>query len=184
MPNTTRPRACACRVERGRGWISRNRRRHVGRHGVWARSHWNGHPDRAKLLHSGSRKGSSVRALRKDALPRGFGSSIALPLNDEHANTFGSLTIHSAQPNAFTSEEIRLLEELAGDLAFGIVALRSRAAPTGRAGSRPPQFCFGQSARSCSSARRRGAFSLRQRGGLPRSGLYTHGTARPGRIGC
>ena len=31
-------------------------------------------------------------------------------------------------PNAFTPEEIRLLEELAGDLAFGIVTLRSRAA--------------------------------------------------------
>src|SRR5208337_5053900 len=33
-----------------------------------------------------------------------------------------------AQPNAFTSEEIRLLEELAADLAFGIVTLRSQAA--------------------------------------------------------
>jgi diguanylate cyclase (GGDEF)-like protein len=30
------------------------------------------------------------------------------------------------QPNAFTAEEIRLLEELAGDLAFGIVSLRVR----------------------------------------------------------
>jgi PAS domain S-box-containing protein len=31
-------------------------------------------------------------------------------------------------PSAFTADEIRLLEELAGDLAFGIAALRSRAA--------------------------------------------------------
>ena len=65
---------------------------------------------------------------RESALQRGFRSGIALPLKDEHANAFGSLTIHSAQPNAFTPEEIRLLEELAGDLAFGIVTLRSRAA--------------------------------------------------------
>ncbi len=57
-----------------------------------------------------------------------FVPAIALPLKDEHDNAFGSLTICSAQPNAFTPEEIRLLEELAGDLAFGIVTLRSRAA--------------------------------------------------------
>lgn len=62
------------------------------------------------------------------ALQHGFRSAIALPLKDEHASTFGSLNIYSAQPNAFTSEEIRLLEELADDLAFGIVNLRSRAA--------------------------------------------------------
>ena len=65
---------------------------------------------------------------RESALERGFRSGIGLPLKDEHANAFGSLTIHSAQPNAFTPEEIRLLEELAADLAFGIVTLRSRAA--------------------------------------------------------
>ena len=65
---------------------------------------------------------------RESALQHGFRSAIALPLKDEHANAFGSLNIYSTQPNAFTSEEIRLLEELAGDLAFGIVTLRSRAA--------------------------------------------------------
>jgi PAS domain S-box-containing protein len=65
---------------------------------------------------------------RESALQRGFLSGIALPLKDEQANAFGSLSIYSAQPNAFTSEEIRLLEELAADLAFGIVTLRSRAA--------------------------------------------------------
>ena len=69
-----------------------------------------------------------VAPWRESALQRGFRSAIALPLKDEHANAFGSLNIYSAQPNAFTSEEIRLLEELAGDLAFGIVTLRSRAA--------------------------------------------------------
>ena len=65
---------------------------------------------------------------REGLLQRGFRSGIALPLKDEPNNAFGSLTIHSAQPNAFTPEEIRLLEELAADLAFGIVTLRSRAA--------------------------------------------------------
>src|SRR5271165_2473178 len=65
---------------------------------------------------------------REGLLQRGLRSGIALPLKDEHANTFGSLSIYSAQPNAVTSEETRLLEELAGDMAFGIVTLRSRAA--------------------------------------------------------
>jgi len=64
---------------------------------------------------------------REGLWQRGFRSGIALPLKDEHANTFGSLSIYSAQPNALTSEESRLLEELAGDMAFGIVTLRSRA---------------------------------------------------------
>jgi hypothetical protein len=65
---------------------------------------------------------------RESALLRDFRSGIALPLKDEHAHAFGSLNIYSAQPNAFASEEIRLLEELAADLTFGIVTLRSRAA--------------------------------------------------------
>ena len=69
-----------------------------------------------------------VAPWRESALQHGYRSSIALPLKDEHDNAFGSLTIYSAQPNAFTPEEIRLLEELAGDLAFGIVTLRSGAA--------------------------------------------------------
>jgi PAS domain S-box-containing protein len=69
-----------------------------------------------------------VAPWRESLLQRNLRSGIALPLKDGQANTFGSLTIHSAQPHAFTTEEIRLLEELAADLAFGIVTLRSRAA--------------------------------------------------------
>ena len=65
---------------------------------------------------------------REGALLRDFRSAIALPLKDEHANAFGSLTIYSVQPNTFTAEEVGLVEELAADLAFGIVTLRSRAA--------------------------------------------------------
>lgn len=56
----------------------------------------------------------------------GYGSSIALPLKDEHQHTFGVLNIYSTETDAFTEEEQRLLSELAGDLAFGIVTLRRR----------------------------------------------------------
>lgn len=65
---------------------------------------------------------------RQMSLQHGFRSALGLPLKDEHGAAFGSLNIYSGQPKAFTPEEIRLLEELAGDLAFGIVTLRSRTA--------------------------------------------------------
>ncbi|MEJ2529154.1 MAG: GAF domain-containing protein [Gammaproteobacteria bacterium] len=61
------------------------------------------------------------------ALSRGFHSTIALPLKDEEANTFGVLCIYSGQTQAFTPDEIELLQELAADLAFGITSLRLRA---------------------------------------------------------
>ncbi len=64
---------------------------------------------------------------RESALARGYRSSIALPLKDDDGHTFGVLTIYSAEPNAFSEEEVRLLEELAGDLAFGITVRRTRA---------------------------------------------------------
>ena len=63
---------------------------------------------------------------REGALERGYRSSIALPLKDEHGQAFGALTIYSTQPNAFPPGEIRLLEELAADLAFGITVVRVR----------------------------------------------------------
>lgn len=63
---------------------------------------------------------------RDSALQRGYRSSIVLPLKDENATTFGVLNIYSKEPNAFTPDEMRLLEELAGDLAFGIMVLRTR----------------------------------------------------------
>ena len=64
---------------------------------------------------------------RQRASQRGYRSGIAFPLKDEEARTFGALTIYASEPNAFTAEEIRLLEELAHDLAFGIITQRTRA---------------------------------------------------------
>ena len=63
---------------------------------------------------------------RDSALQRGYRSSIALPLKDESDHTYGVLNIYSTEPNAFTPNEIHLMEELAGDLAFGIMFLRTR----------------------------------------------------------
>jgi PAS domain S-box-containing protein len=64
---------------------------------------------------------------QEKALQREYCSSIALPLKDKSGIAFGAFTIYSSEINAFTSDEIRLLEELADDLAFGIIVLRDRA---------------------------------------------------------
>jgi len=68
----------------------------------------------------------SVALWRREALKRGYASSIALPilLNDQ---VLGALTIYAESPDAFDTEEMQLLLELSRDLAHGIQALRTRA---------------------------------------------------------
>jgi PAS domain S-box-containing protein len=63
---------------------------------------------------------------REAALARGYKSSIALPLFDVMEEVFGVLTIYSNRANGFNPAEVRLLEELSGDLAFGVNVMRIR----------------------------------------------------------
>lgn len=63
---------------------------------------------------------------REAALQRGYQSSIALPLIDT-TGVFGALMIYAAEPDAFSTREIELLEGLAKELAFGVNTLRTRA---------------------------------------------------------
>jgi signal transduction histidine kinase/CheY-like chemotaxis protein/PAS domain-containing protein len=63
---------------------------------------------------------------REAAIRRGYQSSIALPLV-ARGQTLGALMLYAADPDAFTAEEVALLEELAGNLAFGMDTLRTRA---------------------------------------------------------
>ena len=62
---------------------------------------------------------------RERALLYGYRSLIALPLKTE-GRTFAVLMVYAGDASAFGSDEIRLLEELAGNLSFGILALRTR----------------------------------------------------------
>lgn len=62
---------------------------------------------------------------RAAALASGYHSSIALPLNSRK-HILGALTIYAAEADAFGTEEVKLLEELANDLAYGIEVLRTR----------------------------------------------------------
>lgn len=63
---------------------------------------------------------------RDTAAKRGYASNLALPLSDG-TRIFGVLSIYARELNAFDTEEIRLLVELADNLAFGILTLRTRA---------------------------------------------------------
>ena len=68
---------------------------------------------------------SRLEPWRAAAIERGYQASIALPL--QHGETMlGALCVYAAEPNAFGADEVQLLEELAGNLAFGIIGLRNR----------------------------------------------------------
>ncbi len=60
---------------------------------------------------------------REAAENHGYASSIALPLKREK-EVLGSLNIYAKEANAFDYDEVKLVETLANDLAYGISALR------------------------------------------------------------
>jgi PAS domain S-box-containing protein len=64
---------------------------------------------------------------RAQALERGFASSIALPLV-VGGEVFGALTVYCAEVDGFEGAALELVERMAEDLAYGIGALRERAA--------------------------------------------------------
>jgi PAS domain S-box-containing protein len=65
---------------------------------------------------------------RQEALNRGYASSLALPLRmSGREQPFGALTMYFPDADPFTEDEVRLLTELADDLAQGISTIRLRA---------------------------------------------------------
>jgi PAS domain S-box-containing protein len=62
---------------------------------------------------------------RAEALKRGYASILGIPLPAPEG-PLGALTIYASEPDAFDDEEVALLRALADDLAFGILALRTR----------------------------------------------------------
>ncbi|MGC1389879.1 MAG: ATP-binding protein [Bacteroidales bacterium] len=60
---------------------------------------------------------------RRAARERGYASSLVLPLISE-GKPFGALSIYSKEPDPFSEPEIKLLSELADDLAYGISFIR------------------------------------------------------------
>jgi diguanylate cyclase (GGDEF)-like protein len=62
---------------------------------------------------------------RQRAVRNGYASITAFPLINEN-NVFGALFMAAEEPDAFDDDEVRLLSEMAEDLAFGIARLRLR----------------------------------------------------------
>jgi PAS domain S-box-containing protein len=60
---------------------------------------------------------------QEEASRRGYASVLGLPILLE-GRPLGALGIYAAEPDAFDEDEVRLLEELANDLAHGIRTLR------------------------------------------------------------
>ncbi|WP_224984759.1 hybrid sensor histidine kinase/response regulator [Geomonas agri] len=60
---------------------------------------------------------------REEALKHGFAASISLPLVNE-GRPLGALVIFAGEKRAFGKQEVKLLEQLADDLSFGIATLR------------------------------------------------------------
>src|SRR5664279_4525431 len=107
------------RPRRGRSWISpllggprRERRSEVGARQTVATKHIATDPQ--------------MIPWRTEALKRGYASSVSIPLVVD-SEVFGAIMIYAAEPDAFGTEEVALLSELASDLAFGIGTLRTRA---------------------------------------------------------
>ena len=69
---------------------------------------------------------SQYASWREHALHWGYASSLALPLKEDGGKAFGVLNICAVGTGAFDNDEIRLLQELADDLAFGVLTLRTR----------------------------------------------------------
>ncbi|MGY6277056.1 response regulator [Methylomonas sp. MgM2] len=56
----------------------------------------------------------------------GYVATIALPLTTDDGDTFGVLSIYSSEANSFDRQEVNLLNELAGDIAYGVMSLRTK----------------------------------------------------------
>ena len=99
--------------------------------GTWADSE-RGHGPLGTAIRTG--KPCWTRDLRKDAnfaiwkgeaLKRGYGSSIALPLRSD-GEPFGAFSLYAAEPDAFNESTLEQFTELANNLAYGVIALRTR----------------------------------------------------------
>ncbi|MBF8266112.1 MAG: response regulator [Dehalococcoidia bacterium] len=55
----------------------------------------------------------------------GYGSLISIPLVADN-ETYGALAVYTLESDAFDNEKVKLLTQVAGDLSFGIINLRSR----------------------------------------------------------
>lgn len=64
--------------------------------------------------------------LRTEALRRGYRSAAAFPLRN-NGDVLGCFVLYSDEPDFFNEEEVKLLEEVAGDVSFALKQMESEA---------------------------------------------------------
>ncbi len=69
---------------------------------------------------------TSMAVWRAEALKRGYGSVLALPLKPGNDLAFGVLALYAPEPRAFDETTATQYLELANNLAYGVLALRTR----------------------------------------------------------
>jgi diguanylate cyclase (GGDEF)-like protein len=79
-----------------------------------------------KLLTDPAYAGPAYAPLRDNAIQKGFAAVTVFPLRVE-GEVLGALGIAAVEADAFDADELKLLQELADDLAYGIANLRTRA---------------------------------------------------------
>ena len=99
--------------------------------GTWADSE-RGHGPLGTAIRTGKpcwtrdiRKDANFAIWKGEALKRGYGSSIALPLRSD-GEPFGAFSLYAAEPDAFNESTLEQFTELANNLAYGVMALRTR----------------------------------------------------------
>ena len=68
---------------------------------------------------------ASFALWRDQAIKCGYRSSLAVPLVF-NTQVLGAINIYASKPDAFDAEELELMVQLANDLAYGIISLRTR----------------------------------------------------------
>jgi PAS domain S-box-containing protein len=106
---------------------------------------------------------ANLRPWRENAVKNNYRSVIALPLRNE-SETFGALVIYAGEPSAFDSEEQHFLEQLANDLGYGVMALRTR-----------------QERNRAEEALRRNESILKQAGSMARLGAWEIAVSQQGK---
>ncbi len=98
----------------------------------WAEDHPNGGGPAGQAIRSGHAvvfeditANPAFASWLAPARARGYRSVVCLPLLN-HRRAFGVLCLYSAEPHPAGADEIKLLQEMANDLAFGIENIRSR----------------------------------------------------------
>lgn len=86
----------------------------------------------ARAIHSGQTQisqdlqaSNGPEPWRVAAIRQGYQAAIGLPLK-QGESVLGGLCVYAAEAHAFGPDEVRLLEELASNLSFGIIGLRTR----------------------------------------------------------